>query len=1319
MATYEFNDQLKFILPPDFFFTREDDDEGNESVKIQTGEYEDDDGDIQYRFHCNVHSSEFDPDDPEEALSPENLLHELIARLECRKVMPLSGKPEALLAVKELPVAVFGHVLNMFALICLMRLSESSTAQLYISARYNADDPTAITELYESAFEVLKAVRVNGKKLPLGSLTAAQMYEQLHPVFEDSQEALDVSPEWKFNITLGDETVTYEYTEDGLKQVEYDEEGYELFSDQRTTLDCATTYADLPEMFDDIRVTTHQKLITSPGYGHPETEGAIIGGKLTDEPDMDALKNICRYAVKESDGVLDGDWSEEQLYAYLEQQIKPYHRGDQYYIHLSCGGLSPVTAILSFLAACSQFNTLDIRFLHDKWEARGDYMAEEHVCIKLENGKFLIGAFENAYFVEEEDYADDDIIFRRKAAEEWMETYGSELEKNPQITFEGKLFVFSGLTGPWAQKEHPTVLRVIEKGGQYRTTVSGLTDYLVVDPGDAGTSKTDSALRQRAKGKPVKIILLADLLNALEGKQPVQAAPAPAPAPAVKQAAPARGAKVRPIPKKDMEITDETRLSIYKGTAEEILIPNYITVIGEYAFSERNIRSVIIPEGVETIEDSAFWNCPNLESVTLPGTLTAIGQDAFRSCPALERIVIPEGVTEVGVGAFSGCTGLKDIYLPESLWDIGYDSFDTSCIDTVIHAPKGSDGESHAIEYELPYDNNTLSGAPVTSTKSPAKAVKPAQPAAPTERCVSSPQEFTIKGTTLTGYSGNATDLVLPDGITDIHPFLCYQNPNIVSVVIPEGVRVIGDCAFGYCPNLESVTLPSTLEDLNGFSSTPKLSAIEIPPQVKVVRKSAFFGCESLRKVILPAAMTEIEDSAFSNCKKLEDVYIPASVTAIHQYAFLISSGITIHTPKGSFAQQFAQAHFIKVDNVVKGIWPAPKKPKAPKAPKVAEAEPVTQKVPEVAPPAPEEAPAVRAKGAMAAGWTEADVVTMYVILACETALDWLHRPDNDFYVLYGKEFAALGKDQILQLRLAVLEDLPDDHLCALYTAAFLRRGVEERFDLSTKHLYAMAGKADPQQKANFAIAHTKQWYTGGENLDVRHLMNGVLEDARQELTRLLSEKNPAWAKFATAKSFLRLAVMPAPVLSRRSQDSTDFQYFTPTGEMVYVELANGSIPPAVISITNAMSWYWGVTIRDIWETAAANAPYDYRIGAVNVAVLVGQAMDQIRSLHTKMTVPVAQPTPTPSPAQAPAAPKKKEGCYIATAVYGSYDAPQVLTLRRFRDETLRASAAGRWFIRAYYRLSPPVAKRLENAGRINKLVRSLLDRFVAKLDKK
>jgi DNA polymerase III epsilon subunit family exonuclease len=71
------------------------------------------------------------------------------------------------------------------------------------------------------------------------------------------------------------------------------------------------------------------------------------------------------------------------------------------------------------------------------------------------------------------------------------------------------------------------------------------------------------------------------------------------------------------------------------------------------------------------------------------------------------------------------------------------------------------------------------------------------------------------------------------------------------------------------------------------------------------------------------------------------------------------------------------------------------------------------------------------------------------------------------------------------------------------------------------------------------------------------------------------------------------------------------------------------------------------------------------------------------------------------------------EGCYIATAVYGSYEAPEVLVLRRFRDTVLKRYSLGKMFISFYYLASPSIAQRLKNKKRINGAVRWILDEFV------
>lgn len=73
----------------------------------------------------------------------------------------------------------------------------------------------------------------------------------------------------------------------------------------------------------------------------------------------------------------------------------------------------------------------------------------------------------------------------------------------------------------------------------------------------------------------------------------------------------------------------------------------------------------------------------------------------------------------------------------------------------------------------------------------------------------------------------------------------------------------------------------------------------------------------------------------------------------------------------------------------------------------------------------------------------------------------------------------------------------------------------------------------------------------------------------------------------------------------------------------------------------------------------------------------------------------------------------KKEGCYIATRVYGSYDHPQVLVLRRFRDNVLKKNFLGQKFIALYYRYSPRVAEMMKGHSVINAMVRFGLNGFI------
>jgi len=80
----------------------------------------------------------------------------------------------------------------------------------------------------------------------------------------------------------------------------------------------------------------------------------------------------------------------------------------------------------------------------------------------------------------------------------------------------------------------------------------------------------------------------------------------------------------------------------------------------------------------------------------------------------------------------------------------------------------------------------------------------------------------------------------------------------------------------------------------------------------------------------------------------------------------------------------------------------------------------------------------------------------------------------------------------------------------------------------------------------------------------------------------------------------------------------------------------------------------------------------------------------------------------------------RKEGCFIATACYGNYDAHEVMVLRKYRDEVLMRNLCGRWLIKLYYTVSPVIAGLIANSERAKSCLRvHFLNQLVHRIEKK
>lgn len=170
---------------------------------------------------------------------------------------------------------------------------------------------------------------------------------------------------------------------------------------------------------------------------------------------------------------------------------------------------------------------------------------------------------------------------------------------------------------------------------------------------------------------------------------------------------------------------------------------------------------------------------------------------------------------------------------------------------------------------------------------------------------------------TITGYSGDATDVVIPNeiggcsvtsiigshytknfenavsieipnSVREINDYAFFNCENLTSVIIPDSVIVVGFCAFSQCDSLSSISIPSSVLSIDemAFADCDILKDIYFSEGLITVGERAFWNCVSLENIIIPNSATSIGDYAFSECNNLKSVALPKRITAIGNYVF-------------------------------------------------------------------------------------------------------------------------------------------------------------------------------------------------------------------------------------------------------------------------------------------------------------------------------------------------------------------------------------------------------------------------------------------------
>jgi len=107
------------------------------------------------------------------------------------------------------------------------------------------------------------------------------------------------------------------------------------------------------------------------------------------------------------------------------------------------------------------------------------------------------------------------------------------------------------------------------------------------------------------------------------------------------------------------------------NSVTSVVIPEGVTTIEDYAFRDSNLKSITLPNTVTHIGKFAFDQTMSLTSINLPENLISIGHSAFRYS-GITSVKWPVGIKEIDSSIFEGCFNLKTVTIPEGVTEIGF-----------------------------------------------------------------------------------------------------------------------------------------------------------------------------------------------------------------------------------------------------------------------------------------------------------------------------------------------------------------------------------------------------------------------------------------------------------------------------------------------------------------------------------------------------------------------------------------------------------------------------------------------------------------------
>lgn len=328
-------------------------------------------------------------------------------------------------------------------------------------------------------------------------------------------------------------------------------------------------------------------------------------------------------------------------------------------------------------------------------------------------------------------------------------------------------------------------------------------------------------------------------------------------------------------------------------------------------------KVVVVPDGIEELESSSFWDNQFIEEVILPDSLTNMGGDTFYNCKNLRKINIPKNVNLMGNNPFAGCP-LVEVKNESPFFIYENGALYTKDKETMIYCSiKGEDDIfivpdtvkvicKHTFflcdrfkKIVLPeslekMENNPFSGCSKLELENHSKA-------------------YFIKDDVI--YNGFKTSvigtlnkiaserLVLLDGVKTINRNSFWNCKGIKTIVFPESLVDIGYNPFVGCSNIRFESHSSHFKVINDvlynfdeskiicYPVWKAVGHIKLKESVITLERGAFSGCDKMTALDLHN-VNIINKSCFTNCSSLKKLYCSDLITYIGEWAFAYCSSL-------------------------------------------------------------------------------------------------------------------------------------------------------------------------------------------------------------------------------------------------------------------------------------------------------------------------------------------------------------------------------------------------------------------------------------------